>query len=211
MNEKEKKEMIFYFGLFALFLVTWFMNWGYSLIQKKYIIVEPFQLCPSERSHGGDLGLPETNHNVNMPINNSFTCTNMCGPPARCSKTGEQCTSDIDCLGCRPVVLSPPLNPDNVKGFHHAGRLNYMRPDYSVLTTDMTRETHVYDDQKDQPPPAYFQGYNVWKKPFTVGSQMYDQRFAPSIDDPTLAVNYPEKYTLSGEFIDDGPLAANAF
>jgi hypothetical protein len=40
---------------------------------------------------------------------------------------------------------------------------------------------------------------------------MYDKRYAPSIDDPSLAVNYPLKYTLSGEFMDDGPLAANAF
>jgi len=213
MIHKQNKEPIFYLALFTLFLVTWIMNWGYSLIQKDYIsvVTEGFELCPSDRSHGGDLGLPQTSHTVNLPINTTYTCQNFCGPPARCSKTGQQCTSDIDCLGCRPVIMAPNVNPGNIKGFNHAGKLLSIMPDYSQLTTDMTRETYIYKDKKTAPPPSYFQGINTWKKPFTIGAQMYDQRYAPSIDDPSLAVNYPQRYTLSGEFMDDGPLAANAF
>jgi hypothetical protein len=211
-NPLFEKESIFYLALFTVFLVTWVMNWGYSLIQKDYIVMEGFELCPSDRVYmGSDKGLPETSHSVSLPINTTYTCQNFCGPPARCSKTGQQCTSDVDCLGCRPVIMGPLLNPDDVKGHDHAGKLlSSLMPDYSQLTTDMTRETYVYKEQKTAPPPSYFQGINTWKKPFTVGAQMYEKRYAPSIDDPSLAVNYPQRYTLSGEFMDDGPLAANA-
>ena len=211
MIDKQNKEIFFYLGLFTVLFVTWIMNWGYSLIQKDYIIMEGFELCSTDRSHGGDLGSPQTNHNVDLPINSTHSCLNFCGPPSRCSLTGQQCTSDIDCLGCRPSVTAHPVNPTDIVGFDHAGKLHSsLMPDYSQLTTDSTRETYLFKDKNTEPPPSYFKGINTWTKPFTIGSEMYDQRFAPSIDDPTMAVNYPERYTLSGEFMDDGPLAANS-
>ena len=53
-------------------------------------------------SYYTDLGLPGTSHTVNLPINTTFECENKCMPPARCSITGQQCSSDIDCCGCNP-------------------------------------------------------------------------------------------------------------
>ena len=46
-------------------------------------------------------------HTVDLPINTTFSCENMCGPTAVCSITGEQCTSDIDCHGCLPQEGPP--------------------------------------------------------------------------------------------------------
>lgn len=43
----------------------------------------------------------DTSHTVDLPINTTVDCKNMCGPLNRCSITGEQCTSDIDCYGCQ--------------------------------------------------------------------------------------------------------------
>ena len=70
-----------------------------------------------------DTGSPNTSHSVDLPINNPIDCSNMCGPLGRCYKTGEQCTSDIDCPGCNPKransiarrieVFPEPISPDN--------------------------------------------------------------------------------------------------
>ena len=43
-----------------------------------------------------------TSHTVNLPINTTFSCKNVCGSLNRCLITGEQCSSDIDCYGCQP-------------------------------------------------------------------------------------------------------------
>ena len=39
-----------------------------------------------------------------MPINTTTTCKNMCGPLNRCAITGENCKSDVDCFGCKPLI-----------------------------------------------------------------------------------------------------------
>lgn len=63
-------------------------------------------------------------HNVDLPINTRFSCANMCAPPARCSITGEQCTSDVDCSGClkkegfvSSSSSSSPSSPNNESYF----------------------------------------------------------------------------------------------
>ena len=48
---------------------------------------------------------PKNSHNVDV-INNPYSCSNFCGPKATCLKTGEQCTSDVDCYGCQPPIKS---------------------------------------------------------------------------------------------------------
>ena len=46
------------------------------------------------------LSFINTEH-VDLPLTTNYSCQNMCGPPARCSITGEQCRSDSDCFGCK--------------------------------------------------------------------------------------------------------------
>jgi hypothetical protein len=39
--------------------------------------------------------------------------------------------------------------------------------------------------------------------------ELFDKRYSPTAS--FFTPNYPKRLTLSGEFIDDGPLAANDF
>ncbi len=80
--------------ILTIFLTIAILSYGTYLIRQKYI-VECFQAF--------DTGSPKTNHNVDQPINTKISCKNMCGPLARCSITGEQCTSDVDCYGCQKI------------------------------------------------------------------------------------------------------------
>lgn len=202
------KNSLFLFALFTLFFVTWTVNWGLTLVRQHAIVQEHFEVCPGDRFRGG---LPDTNHTVDLPLTTNYSCQNMCGPQARCSKTGEQCTSDIDCLGCRPTLSNLGPKP-MTQGFNHAGKLLASQmPSYSVLTTDMARESLIYEDQVDEPPPDYFKGLNTWKLPFETGLEQYEHRYAPSVSDPEDILQYTPRYTLSGEFVDDGPMAANAY
>jgi hypothetical protein len=80
--------------ILTIFLTIAILSYGTYLIRQKYI-VECFQAF--------DTGSPQTNHTVDLPINTKISCKNMCGPLARCSITGEQCTSDVDCYGCQKI------------------------------------------------------------------------------------------------------------
>jgi hypothetical protein len=113
-------------------------------------------------------GFSGYSHTVNLPINTSMTCENTCGPPNRCSVTGEQCTSDVDCYGCQ-------TQSDAVEA-----------------------------------PPVYFQGVNTWREAFDVGNALYNQKYNPSLAFQPFLPHYPSRPTVSGEFVDDGPLAANS-
>ena len=47
----------------------------------------------------------ETTHTIDLPIVNPISCTNFCGPNAKCVKTGQQCLADIDCFGCYDSIV----------------------------------------------------------------------------------------------------------
>ena len=81
-----------------------------------------------------------TTHDVDLPINTKYSCENMCGPPGRCSLTGTQCLSDIDCYGCQPNT-SPDLSNTflnknkKIIGYDGAGKQSYLAPMYSPAYT----------------------------------------------------------------------------
>lgn len=181
--------------LFCILLITGVMSYGTYLIKNNYI-VECFT---------SDIGSPYTSHIVNQPINTSFSCKNMCGPLARCSITGEQCTSDVDCFGCVPKVVSNPRNyGDNIVGENDAGKLTGgVTPTYSTLTTDIGTKAESNNLSK---PPEYNQGTNLWKRAYHNGYKLFYERYRPT----NKLISYPVRYTMSGEFIDDGPLASNS-
>ena len=133
-------------------------------------------------------------HTVNLPINTIYSCRNMCGPQARCSITGEQCTSDIDCFGCKAVK-------NDVLGVNEG-----------TSTTDTDTNIGSQDElynENDLKPPKYFQGVDQWTSAFDIGNKLYDKRYNPGIEILPFLPKYPERATLSGEFIDNGPLASN--
>ena len=158
-----------------------------------------------------DLGDPSTNHNVNQPINTTYQCSNMCGPLSRCSITGEQCTSDVDCTGCQPKI-QPQTDTKNTRGQNDAGKLTTEQtPTYSTLTTDIGTQATLYNKLKI-PPTTYNKGLNTWRSSFDVGNTLFQKRYNPSsLNGPTFQANYPSRPSLTGEFTDTGPLPSNSY
>lgn len=196
MTEQSSIVALFIISLLLLFGVLYWIN-HYS------IMIEPFsQLAPIV-----DTGGPSTNHTVNMPINTTSTCTNMCGPPGRCSITGDQCITDVDCPGCLPPTTTRPSDTANIPGQNDAGKLTSgATPNYSTLTTDIGTRAKLYNKLL-VPPFQYNEGVDTWRSVFNAGNDLYKQRYSPT----NVPLKYPDRTTLSGQFKDDGPLAANAY
>jgi len=199
MNKKEL--VILALGFISLILLLIIFNWGDYLIKNDFIIESFF----SENI--------KASPNVNLPLNTSYSCNNFCGPSSRCIKTGQQCFTDSDCTGCQP--FSPPIsrikNTKNTPGENDAGKLTSQQyPNFSKLTTDIGTQAKIFRSsnvKKRAPQPAY--GTNLWRGKFDIEQEMFDERYKP----PNLInmPNYPYRYTLSGEFLTDGPLASNAY
>jgi len=68
---------------------------------------------------------------------------------------------------------------------------------------------HLYQENpvpNNSPPLQYSTGINTWRFSFDYGASLYDKRYNKT---PNLFVNYPTRTTLSGEFVENGPLASN--
>ncbi len=195
-------------GLLSIISIILIIMWGSYLINKGYIIE-----CFGPQTII-DKGTPETNHNVNL-VNSPYNCKNICGPMARCSITGEQCTSDVDCTGCQPPVT---INEDLeirpyqllIKGQNDAGKLGPKGNVLSDLTTDMGTQAALISPDYLKPAPEYTRGVDTWTKEFEDGMELYKKRYEPSKDFTGL-INYPSRFTLSAEFYNKEPIPANGF
>jgi hypothetical protein len=150
----------------------------------------------------------KTSHTVDLPLTTTYSCNNFCGPQARCAITGQQCSADIDCPGCQPY--SPPLSflKGCIPGDDDAGKLTVgVTPRYSPLTAGYgTKEKIITKDFYAQPPQANF-GYDTWGASFNEGQKLFNQRYKPN--QLQYMPNYPPMYSLTGEFVGDGPLPSN--
>ena len=61
-----------------------------------------------------------------------------------------------------------------------------------------------FANQFEPPPKANF-GANVWRQSFNISRCEFDKRY--KLYGLTDMPNYPELYTTTGEFIDEGPVA----
>jgi hypothetical protein len=203
-----KQELIFWsFVILILFISI--IQWGKYLINNNYII-EPFS-----NSLDKDIGDPSTNHNVEVPLTSTFSCKNMCGPNNRCSLTGEQCSSDIDCFGCNPGTKqfsNSKRDLDDMEANYINDSKNPATTLYastgSSLISDIGVNARIIKNS-DNSSPQYFKGVNTWKESFDAGMELYDKRYTPETSEFTP--KYPTRDTLSGEFITNGPLASNEF
>ncbi len=151
---------------------------------------------------------------VDLPINTRYSCENMCGPPGRCSITGQQCATDVDCDGCHEPLDKNITSQNTLKivGQNDAGKMTYNQtPQYSVLTTDIGTRAKLYKNSINLRAPQYNYGVNKWRGTYDAGMELYDQRYNPSIEHNNFLPVYKKRPTLSGQFTVEGPLASNAF
>jgi hypothetical protein len=188
----KKTYILLFISVFLFFLIFYWIHY----LTHNYIIE-----CFSNK----------TSHTVDLPLTTTYSCKNFCNPSSRCAVTGQQCFTDIDCPGCQPYV--PPLNKNsinNVPGNDDAGKLTWgVTPQYSTLTSGYgTREKIITDNVYSKPSDPNF-GVNTWKSEYNEELKLFDQRYKPN--KLPYMPQYPERYSLSGEFIEDGPLPSNSY
>jgi len=188
---------------FLLILLTFY--WIDYLSINKYI-VESFQ-----QSNNSSLN-NSTSHTVDLPLTTTYSCKNMCGPQARCSITGQQCTADIDCPGCQPKIkgIKNQSSNRNVPGNNDAGKLTVgVTPQYSPLTSDIgTKALKISGKEFSKTPSPTF-GINTWRDDFDEEQKLFDKRYKPP-NDIEFMPSYPPRYSVTGDFLENGPLASNA-
>ncbi len=195
---------IIFLSIISFILLTAIFNWIEYLTNNKYVF-EGFTGGPNNEKMDGS-----TSHTVDLPLTTTQSCKNFCGPTARCSITGQQCFADIDCPGCQQLTpSSSEIDSTCVPGNDDAGKLTVgVTPTYSPLTTGYgSRERIITPNMYSKPAMANF-GIDTWKNEFNEGEKLFDKRYKPS--GLQFMPDYPERYTLTGEFKEDGPYASNA-
>ena len=191
----------YYILFLAVLLIVVIFKWINYLSLNKYI-VECFQQ------------LNQTSHTVDMPLTTTSSCSNFCGPTSRCAKTGQQCFTDIDCPGCQPQTKghnnSKNTNNTNILGDNASGKLTFnLTPQYSTLITDMgTQATPFFDKQFSKTPSPTF-GINTWRDDFDAEEKLFNKRYKPPSNLPNMPA-YSQRYSVTGDFLEDGPLASNS-
>ena len=145
-----------------------------------------------------------TTHTVDMPLTTTYSCRNFCAPAtARCALTGHQCFTDIDCPGCQPQA-------NNIIGDNSAGKLTVgMTPQYSNLTSGMGTKSMTFLDKEFSKTPTPTFGVNTWRDDFDAEQKLFNKRYKPPSTLPNMP-SYPPRYSVTGDFLEDGPLASNA-
>jgi hypothetical protein len=197
-----------YYMLFlAVLLIVSIFKWINYLSINKYI-VECFQQS-NQTNETNETN--QTSHTVDMPLTTTYSCSNFCGPTSRCAKTGQQCFTDIDCPGCQPKTNNQAKNTNtNIVGDNAAGKLTFsLTPQYSTLTTDIGTKamTFLGKDFSKTPSPTF--GINTWRDDFDAEQKLFNKRYKPP-DSLQYMPSYPQRYSVTGDFIENGPLASNA-
>lgn len=199
----QKKYNNIFLALFCIVFIFFIFQWIGFLSLNKYIVE-----CFTSGTISEDIN-GSTSHSVDLPLTTKYSCSNFCGPTARCSITGQQCSADIDCPGCQPYSPPLPASSESIPGDNDAGKLTFgMTPQYSSLTSGYgTREKIITNNIFSKPAMPNF-GVNTWYSHFEEDNDIFDKRYKQ----PHLKSmpNYEKRYSLSGQFIDDGPFAANS-
>jgi hypothetical protein len=197
---KKQFNILFLAGISFILVVSVFKSIDF-LVGNKYI-VESFQQSPQENN--------STSNTVDLPLNTTTSCTNFCSPTARCAITGQQCLADIDCPGCQPNEPASSNNSECIPGDDAAGKLTVgTTPTYSTLTTDMGTRATTFTRKKFSKAVSPNYGVNIWMSKYKEENNMFKQRYTPS--GLQYMPSYPERYSLTGDFIENGPLPSNSF
>jgi len=191
--------------LFCLVLIAVLFKWIDYLTTNDFII-EQFS-----NNFGNVSG--NTNHRVDLPLTTTYSCNNFCGPTSVCSITGQQCLSDVDCSGCNPesdpISYNYTSSSTSILGDNDAGKLTFgSTSPYSPLTSGYgTKQRVITSNMYSKPITPNF-GTNNWSVAFKETDSLFNKRYKPG--KLKFMPNYPERYSLTGDFILDGPFASNA-
>lgn len=207
MKISQKSYMYIFLIVVSFILFISIFKWIDYLSNNKYIVECFSNAGPVQEDIYGNT----TSHTVDLPLTTTYSCKNFCGPTSRCSITGQQCFTDIDCPGCKPYTPPLPKNDIAVSGDDDAGKLTIgVTPQYSSLTAGYgTKARIITDNVFSKPSQANF-GVNTWSSSSNQVFQLYKDRYVPP---PTLEYmpSYSKRYSLTGEFIENGPIASNAY
>ena len=190
----KKNNYFIMFFCIVLFIIVF--QWIHYLTSNNYI-VECFQLSEA------------TSYSVDLPLTTKYSCRNFCGPNARCAISGQQCMADIDCPGCQePTKSYSKTTSTIIPGNNGAGKLTWgVTPQYSPLTSGFgTKESIITKNMFEKPYMPSF-GVNTWFSKFQEENAIFDKRYKPPSD---LVLNYGERYSLTGQFVEDGPFPSNS-
>ena len=197
-----------YFAILSILLFIIIFGWINYLSTNNYVyyVKEYFSNIGQiqERNDGS------TSHSVDLPLTTKSSCSNFCGPNARCSITGTQCFADLDCGGCTSNFSSNDKElSKNVPGNNESGKLTWgMSPQYSPLTTNtLVLNSTVLNDANAKPDQPNF-GPNEWIGPATEAQQLFDERYKPP-NTLQFMPQYEKRYEMLGDFMTDGPLPSN--
>ncbi len=152
-----------------------------------------------------------TTHTIDLPIVNPVSCTNFCGPNAKCVKTGQQCLADIDCFGCG---LKQPVT--DIYSYEASGKLG-PNLTYSSLTSGYNSHSTDFEEAS---PGSYvtevgqpYLGVNTWQKSFNQGLALYNKKHEnnPPLTpfEKEIKPAYPVHLSMTGLFYETTPLPGN--
>ena len=195
MEFSRKQYNIIFLSIFSFILVILIFKWIDYLSGNKYIIERFTKQTVS--------------NTVDLPLTTTYSCKNFCGPTARCSITGHQCSADIDCPGCQTETPHLKNASSDVPGDNDSGKLTIgVTPRYSSLTSGYGKhETVITKNIYSKPSMANF-GVNAWIDNFNEEQILFDKRYKPH--DLKYMPKYPKRYSLTGVFIEEGPFASNS-
>jgi hypothetical protein len=151
----------------------------------------------------------KTSHSVDLPLTTTYSCKNFCSPTSRCAITGQQCFTDIDCPGCKPFTpFSKNTNQECIPGDNAAGKLTVgVTPRYSSLTSGYGTQKAIITNKMYKKPTHPNFGVDTWSDSFHAGQYLFNKRYKPN--QLPYMPKYPPMYSITGEFLGDGPLPSN--
>ena len=199
MKNVKNQYLTIILALVSILLFILLFYWINYLVQNKYVV----ECFDTEKKN---------KNNVNIPLNTSYQCRNFCGPNARCAITGHQCVADIDCPGCQPYNPSSNTNTNNnvIPGDNDAGKLTLgITPQYSSLTSGFGTKERIITNNLFSKPYSPNLGINTWYNDFKEGEYIFNKRYKSP--NRQYMSNYSKRYSLTGNFEENGPLASNAY
>jgi len=211
----------------SLFIFWIVIKYGVAKLRSNNLLIEG--LTDSKRAYQKSMPYSEDtvinsndviySRTVNLPINDPISCNNFCGPQAQCAITREQCTSDIDCQGCKPMLKSK-----EVSSYDASGKLGQQGLQYSPLTTGFNNNNadfaELYPGAKDAQLKMPYQGLDLWTKSFNEGLNLYNKtresadKYNEGSSNATPLIYYQPKYqttvSATGQFYETTPPASNS-